>query len=251
MTGQALSEDLWTAAERARLAVLAREIEEVRTAARTVAHDEFHGLGPIERPLDWSLLGQVATEVARLLQRAGVLETEDVRRVAGPLAGPPALATLIAWGTGHLRPAPFECAALAWAVVRLALPPFLRGRRDDLSMDASERGTCPECRGAPDLAILDPARGARLLICATCDAHWRFDRVRCPCCGNVTGETLATLAGGPRGYSIRACDQCGSYLKTIDRRLRAGAEAPLLLRMLTVEMDLAAQEAGYHPGAAA
>lgn len=246
MTGAPPGDDeLWSAAERARLAALAAEVERVRAAAGAAAPDGPHGLTPVERPLDWTLLGQVATEVARLLWQAGVLGQDDARYLAARLARPPTVAALTAWGTGRRQSAPFARAELAWAVVRLALPPFLRVPGAARVTHASESGSCPECGGAPELAILEPGPGARLLICGTCEARWRFDRVRCPFCGNAAHAELAYLAGGPRGLLVRVCDACGSYLKTVDRRQRPGDESPLLPRMLTVEMDLAAQAAGY------
>lgn len=243
-----VTDDLWSAGERARLEALAQAIEAARRAAAPAVVEPGCGRPLADRPLDWERLSQAACAVLGLLRHAGVIGGAEAAALIERLSQPATLAALVAWATRLDGPPPFGQASLAWEVVRLALPPFLAADRP-LTLDVAQRG-CPSCGGAPDLALLAEDSGARTLICALCDTDWAYDRVQCPFCGTTDQGALAYLEGGPRGYRIRVCDACGGYLKTIDRRERPGTESPLLLRMLTAPMDVAAQEAGYRPGGA-
>ncbi len=248
MTAAPTSEDLCSPAERTRLEALAGEIERLRALGGPAdpAAGGLRDRPPAEWPLDWERLGAAAREIAQTLVGAGVLAAPDAVRPSEQLADPTALGRLIGWGLGgRVQPPPFDRAALTWEVVRLALPPFLQPH-DGQRVDTDDSRTCPACGGVPDLAVLASADGARMLTCSVCDTSWRFDRVRCPFCGSAAQDTLAYLGGGPRGYSIRVCDACQTYVKTLDRRERPGRESALLLRMLTVEMDRVALAAGYH-----
>lgn len=241
-------EDLWSPGERARLEALAQAIEAARRAAMPAVVEPGRSRPLADRSLDWERLSQAACAVLGLLRHAGVLGGAEAAALVEPLGQPATVAALVAWATRLDGPPPLRQAPLAWEVLRLALPPFLAADRPVTSDVAG--GVCPSCSGAPDLALLAEDSGARTLICALCDTSWAYDRVRCPFCGTTNQGALAYLEGGPRGYRIRVCDACGGYLKTIDRRERPGTESPLLLRMLTAPMDVAAQEAGYRPGGA-
>ncbi len=248
MSAVAAVDDLCSPAERARLEALAGAIEGVRAAARARARPErgVHSAGPADRPLDWPLLAEAAGESLRLLRQARLVPAQQAALLGKQLGDPGTLQRLVAWGSGQAGSPPFEGAALAWEVVRLVLPAFLQ--TGDAVSEPEGGGTCPECGGAAEFAFLGQGAGARTLTCAVCETAWRFDRVQCPFCGSLDHRALHYLAGGPRGYAIRVCDACGTYLKTVDRRQRPGSESPLLLRMLSVEMDLSAQAAGYHRG---
>ena len=86
-----------------------------------------------------------------------------------------------------------------------------------------QRGTCPLCSGEPDLAVITPA-AERILICARCNARWRFHQLTCPFCLNAdrsrsrrspaatagTGSTPATCAPATsrRTTHVRRRDRC-------------------------------------------
>lgn len=234
--------ELVAAEERERLTALVGAIERARASYGAPRPASLRGTRLAERPLSHARVAAAARAVLDVLADAGAIERAGAVSLARRFADADAVERLVSWGGGRAASRPFPEADRAWAVLRLALPAFLRGAEGAPADPTS--GTCPECGGAPDLAFV--ARGgARELACGTCDTIWRYDRVHCPFCANAEQDKLAYLVGGPRGLSIRVCEGCRAYLKTVDRRALPGDEPPLLLRLLTVEMDLAAHEAGY------
>lgn len=217
--------DLAAPAELARLESLAAEIEAARRR-----HPPGGGSA-----LDVEGLRTASRAVTSVLARRGIVSNalhECLSEVD--------LAALVEWGIGRSDETPTEGAVAAWPVVRLALPPFLRA----VPPRAAGADRCPTCGSMPDLATIEPD-GARMLVCASCDTAWRFDRIACPFCGNAAQDRLGYLAGSSAGASIRVCDACRSYLKTIDRRRWRMDASALLRRLLTAEMDAAAVGAGY------
>jgi FdhE protein len=130
-----------------------------------------------------------------------------------------------------------------------ALHPFLRARARALEPlvedNAWYRGFCPVCGGEPDFAALDRQGGRRRLLCSRCDSEWTFQRVACPFCGNDDPQRLAYYPSDDGAYRLSVCEACRRYIKTIDLREVAGDRLLAVERILTVGMDLAAQEAGY------
>jgi FdhE protein len=102
-----------------------------------------------------------------------------------------------------------------------ALQPFLRALALTLAPlvrdGAWYRGYCPVCGGEPDFAALDRRR-------------------------------LGYYPSDDGAYRLNVCGACRRYIKTIDLRVVAGERLPAVERVLTVGMDLAAQEAGYRRG---
>ena len=110
------------------------------------------------------------------------------------------------------------------------------------------RRRCPVCGGSPDLAYVEAGTGARWLLCSRCDAVWLFQRIQCPFCDTRNQESLGYLADDTEVYRLYTCDNCLSYIKAVDLR-KAGGEVLLPLeRVMTLDMDRQALEAGYHPG---
>ncbi len=108
------------------------------------------------------------------------------------------------------------------------------------------RSPCPICGGAADFAALVSGGGARRLLCSRCDAEWIAPRGTCPFCGESTPGRLGYFATGPDGiYRLYVCETCRRYLKTIDLRELARPVHLPAERILTVGLDLAAQQAGY------
>jgi len=135
-------------------------------------------------------------------------------------------------------------------VLRQTLYPFLRAYASALmpqleGLVPPRRGRCPVCDAAPDMAALKEPDGERYLLCNLCDTEWRFVRVGCPSCGNEDSSKLSYYLGEDEAYRLYVCEACRCYLKTVDQRQRA-ASAPLPVeRIVTVNMDAAALEAGY------
>lgn len=131
-------------------------------------------------------------------------------------------------------------------VLAHGLRPFLRVEADRLTplidMRTWFRGICPICGGEPDMAALDREDGGRRLLCSQCDSEWPFFRTVCPFCGD--DSHIGYYAAKP-GYRLYSCDACKRYIKTIDLRDVAGQRPLPVERILTVDMDVAAQAAGW------
>lgn len=114
--------------------------------------------------------------------------------------------------------------------------------------DSWRRGLCPVCGGKPDFAFLSKDTGARWLMCSRCDTEWLFLRLQCPFCDNTDQDSLAYFADENELYRLYTCDRCQSYIKAIDLRKARGEVLLPLERILTLDLDRQAREAGYEPG---
>lgn len=142
--------------------------------------------------------------------------------------------------------------ALLIFALRSALYPFLVARAEQLRSRVSQekwrRPYCPICRGSPDFAFLDRETGTRWLVCSRCDSTWLFQRLVCPFCGNADQRGLSYMTDEKGKYRLYLCEKCRSYLKAVD--LRATGEDVFfpLERLLTLDLDRQALEAGYKAG---
>lgn len=140
------------------------------------------------------------------------------------------------------------------SIIAMTLKPFLFSYSRDLILEVDQelwhQRYCPICGGRPDLSYLDRERGARWLVCSRCDAEWQYLRLACPCCGTQNQYELYyyTDEDASSAYRLYVCEQCHTYIKTIDLR-RAQSDILLPLeRLTTLQMDKLAQERGYSPG---
>ena len=150
--------------------------------------------------------------------------------------------TSAAWGLAALPD-------LGQAVTSLALTPYLRWVAAQLSTNldtgAWNQGICPLCGGHPDWSFLGETSGERQLVCGRCDTHWFYPRVQCPFCYCTDRQRLGYYLSADGGYRLYTCDQCHRYIKARDLRL-GGSPVPYAVeRILTIEMDVTAQEGGY------
>jgi formate dehydrogenase maturation protein FdhE len=141
-----------------------------------------------------------------------------------------------AW-TGH---------AMALAV-GFALAPYLQRASDTilphLDLTLWAQNYCPICGGRPNFAVLEETRGARQLMCSRCNSLWSYRRVGCPFCQTQEQQKYYPSEDGV--YRLYVCVTCNRYLKTIDLRGVHRQVYPVIERLLTVGMDLAAQQEGY------
>lgn len=139
---------------------------------------------------------------------------------------------------------PGHATALA---VGFALAPHLQRAVEEIGplLDLSlwTHGHCPICGGAPNLGLLDAEDGARKLLCSRCNFQWGYPRLGCPLCGTSEKQTYYPSEDG--FYRLYVCPQCGRYVKTVDLREARREVVPVVERLLTVGMDLAAQEEGF------
>ena len=140
------------------------------------------------------------------------------------------------------------------AIIHATLRPFLTSQAKALlglvKQEHWRRRYCPICGGSSDFAFLDKDIGARWLLCSRCDTEWLFQRLECPYCGNQDQNTLAYFIDDKGLYRLYVCEQCHTYIKTIDLRQAASDVLLPLERMVTLDIDKQGQEKGYQPGPA-
>jgi FdhE protein len=132
-------------------------------------------------------------------------------------------------------------------IAGLALVPFLQracsAMLPRIPQDAWQRPYCPICGGKPSFAELDKESGARSLLCSRCSAEWMYGRVGCAFCEGTEKHMYYQSMDGL--YRLYVCDRCNRYLKTIDRR-QTDRDVHLPVEcIVTVSMDIAAQQKGY------
>lgn len=136
---------------------------------------------------------------------------------------------------------------LAALVVALALVPYLQLAAEAILplLDLSRwmKGHCPVCGGKPNLALLNRAGASRQLMCSRCASLWTYVRVGCPYCGVKERQSYYPSETGV--YRLYVCPQCNHYLKTVDLEKATAPVWPIVERLLTVNMDLAAQQEGW------
>lgn len=115
------------------------------------------------------------------------------------------------------------------------------------------KGYCPVCGSAPvlgELKNVEGLEGAKFLVCSSCSFKWRFNRLKCPFCGNEDQKKLRyfnTEADG-KGYRVDVCEECKKYIKTIDLRELRMDVAPIVEDIGTLHLDIIAQNEGYNRG---
>ncbi|WP_449241195.1 formate dehydrogenase accessory protein FdhE [Desulfoscipio gibsoniae] len=107
-------------------------------------------------------------------------------------------------------------------------------------------GYCPVCGEEPVMARLTGENGQRQLYCGLCETEWLYYRIGCPFCGNQDSSTLSFIAAEVLGqYRIYLCEQCKSYLKTVDERI-CGEVDLFCEDIATVDLDELALKEGYN-----
>lgn len=136
--------------------------------------------------------------------------------------------------------------------VDLALQPYLEWAAEQVmphvEQESWRRGYCPVCGGAPDFAALVEDVGARYLLCSRCRSQWLYQRLGCPFCNNTDHTSLSFYLSGDEVYRLYVCEVCKHYLKAIDLRKATHRVVLAAEPLLTIAMDLAAQEQGYQAG---
>jgi hypothetical protein len=131
--------------------------------------------------------------------------------------------------------------------VGFSLAPYLQRASEvilpHLDLNFWSQGYCPICGGQPNFAVLEETRGARQLMCSRCNSLWNYQRVGCPFCESREKQKYYPSEDGV--YRLYVCPACNRYLKTMDLRDMFREVHPVVERLLTVGMDLAAQQEGY------
>lgn len=131
--------------------------------------------------------------------------------------------------------------------VGYALAPYLQRASEvilpQLDLALWTQAYCPICGGRPNFAVLEEERGARQLVCSRCNSLWPYQRVGCPFCKSKDQQMYYPSEDGV--YRLYVCRACNRYLKTMDLRGVYRKVYPVVERLLTVGMDLAAQQEGF------
>jgi len=129
----------------------------------------------------------------------------------------------------------------------LVLAPFVQLAAERtmprLPQDLWHRGYCPVCGGTPSFAGVHSEAGFRTLLCSRCHAEWRFRRMGCPFCLERDHQTF--YPGEEGRYRLYVCEACHRYLKSLDMRESSSECCLPIEALITVFMDVAAQEKGY------
>lgn len=171
-------------------------------------------------------------------------KTTQMKKAARPWYENRELAPLLADGDVH--------EGLLAFLLLATLQPFLKAIAEawkpDIDQELWRRGYCPLCGGIPDFSFLEKEVGGRWLLCSRCDTQWQFPRLACPFCNTRNQRSISYLTDEGGVYRLYRCDECHTYLKTVDLRKRQSDIVIPLERILTVDMDRQAQEKGYAAG---
>jgi FdhE protein len=111
----------------------------------------------------------------------------------------------------------------------------------------TSHGACPVCGSQPYILELRGQEGARFAHCSLCRHDYRISRLACPACSTQEPQNLKYFTTeGEAGFRVETCDNCKTYVKTIDfRALEQKVFAPLN-DLESLALDLVAQDQGYH-----
>ncbi len=124
--------------------------------------------------------------------------------------------------------------------------PYFLGMHEVLQRDGRfwEEGRCPVCAARPSLLSVS-REGLHQLHCSFCGTKGRGDAGGCAVCHNKDTKLLNTFfVRNEKGFTVRACDSCKSYVKTVDGKL-LGRMTPDLADLMSLPLDVVVQEKGY------
>jgi len=145
----------------------------------------------------------------------------------------------VLWLVGELAVAPFA-ARLQERCFCSSDPDFSRLA---VSVAVWDRGYCPACGSWPALA--EVIGGKRTLRCSFCGSAWIQRAAGCVYCAGEVSPTRGTPAAHPDPDSVESCESCQGYLKVLVRSDRAPFPLLAIDDMATVDLDVAAADAGY------
>lgn len=110
-----------------------------------------------------------------------------------------------------------------------------------------ENSFCPVCGSLPNIGVLGGDKeGGMSLVCSLCETQWDFRRLHCPFCGNDNQNDLGYLCSETdEGYRVNYCNKCKLYLKIVDIRKKGKVYSYPIEDILTLPLDIIAQERGY------
>lgn len=134
---------------------------------------------------------------------------------------------------------------LTFNMARPILASYGRAAVEQLDLERWTKGYCPVCGESPVMAKLTGKYGVRMLHCGRCETEWRYARLGCPYCDNKDSAKLSFITiEGYKQYRLYLCEQCKSYLKTVDER-QCGEVDLFCEDLATKDLDLLANHEGY------
>ncbi len=136
-------------------------------------------------------------------------------------------------------------------VAHMAALPLLQacGRRLAPDVPAAWwEGYCPVCGAWPTLAEYTGLERKRQLRCGRCGTGWAIPILRCVFCDETQHDNLGYLTPeeGEQMRKVEVCATCHGYLKAVTTVRPLPPWAILLDDLMTVHLDVAALERGYH-----
>lgn len=136
------------------------------------------------------------------------------------------------------------------AVADLAALPLLqacRRRWSALVPESWAQGYCPICGAWPALAEEQGIERTRRLRCGRCGSAWHAECLHCPFCDATEHRQHTSLVQGAASEARRidGCQRCRGYVKTLMVLQGSAPEVVLLDDLASVDLDIAALDAGY------
>jgi FdhE protein len=131
--------------------------------------------------------------------------------------------------------------------------PSIRSGAEQLAVylegqDPWQQGYCPICGNPPVISMLAD-EGRRTLICSFCWHTWPAKRGLCPFCDKHDSKTLGYFFNQKENeYRVYTCEHCKKYIKTIDITKTDRWIYPPLEQVVTLHLDIQANQKGYAPG---
>ncbi|HLQ36129.1 MAG TPA: formate dehydrogenase accessory protein FdhE [Chloroflexota bacterium] len=136
-------------------------------------------------------------------------------------------------------------------ILQLALLPVLVAAAKNCAGAVAEaqwqNGICPVCAAWPALTESRGMDRLRMLRCGRCGSEWKLRWQLCPFCANDAHASLTYLYSDELGEARRvfACERCHGYLKTLATLSAIEPLSVAVQDLATLELDLAALDAGY------
>jgi FdhE protein len=205
----------------------------------------------------WLPTNLLQRNLTRLLQRASASGTSSMATLARLLEDGPDARALFAASVSYdgevvkqaARRADADADALQ-AVVGLLCVPFLAACHRQWATAIPENWTasyCPICASWPAFVEVRGIERTRHARCGRCGAGWHARLLQCLYCANSDHEQLVTLVpqGGAPTNAIEACALCRGYLKVFTRLQGCSPGSVYLEDLASVDLDIAALDAGY------
>jgi FdhE protein len=197
---------------------------------------------------------QLINQLVRTLERAGSTEPGLAKLKVTDESAISLIKAVIEWDIESLSHIADEAGAdpavIAIIGQSATMPVLLAvGRRlmPGLTDFPWQEGYCPICGSWPLLSELRGLERQQWLRCGRCCAAWQSRHQRCVYCDNTDHQKLGYMAPEAERESRRVitCDDCSGYLKAFATVSPYGIEDILRQDLASIELDVAAIDAGY------